>query len=237
MPRILAIANPRPGSGKTTTTARLGQALVELGHTVLLVDLVPSADLTRALGVDPASLDHSVHSLLRAGLADLPRMTRRLRERFFLLPASPLLRDAAPAGAGTTLPLDRLRLALRAYPIPFDFVLIDTPSSLGVLTLNALAASSGVLVPAPCLPPVLPGIGELVDQVLQVKQQLNAEVSILGFLATRLDAASPTSLDALTELREALPNRLLPWVLDEGMGPATAETFHQIAIGLDGLRF
>ncbi len=237
MPRILTIANPRPGSGKTTTTVRLGQALVERGHTALLVDLVPSADLTCTLGVDPATLEHSVHTVLRAGLAELPAMTRRLRPKLFLLPASPLLRDGAPPEAGTVLPPDRLRLALRAYPVPFDFLLIDTPSSLGTLTLNALAASSEVLVPAPCSAPVLLGIVELVDAVVQVKEQVGAELSILGFLASRLDTGSPASLDALAELREILSNRLLPWVLDEGLGPGTAESFQQIAAGLDELRF
>jgi chromosome partitioning protein len=187
MTTTLAIANQKGGVAKTTTVASLGTALVDSGLRVLLVDLDPQSCLTFSLGIDPENLDTSIHQVLlrQSEAADVIMPTEDGPD---LLPATIEL-----AGAETAL-LTRpgrehaLRAALEDVADDYDWVLLDCPPSLGVLTVAALSAADSVMIPLQCETLSHRGVGQLLDTVHDVRRYTNKTLRVMGVLPTLFDS-------------------------------------------------
>ncbi|HRV68398.1 MAG TPA: ParA family protein [Marmoricola sp.] len=199
-PTVLAIANQKGGVAKTTTVASLGVALVELGHKVLLVDLDPQACLTFSLGIDPEDLEDSVHQVLTKG-QDPREVIVTTEDGVDLLPATiELARCEA----------DLLTRTGREYVIrgsledlgEYDWVLLDCPPSLGVLTVAALTAATGVLIPLQCETLSHRGVGQLLDTVYDVRKFTNRDLEVWGVLPTLFDGRTNHSRAVLDNISQ-----------------------------------
>src|SRR6476619_6388693 len=196
----LAIANQKGGVAKTTTVASLGAALAELGHRVLLVDLDPQACLTFSLGIDPEDLELSVHHVLTKGL-DPSEAIIATEDGVDLLPATIELARAEA---------DLLTRTGREYVIRtavedadgYDWVLLDCPPSLGVLTVAALTAATGVLIPLQCETLSHRGVGQLLDTVHDVRRFTNRELEVWGVLPTLYDGRTNHARQVLETISE-----------------------------------
>lgn len=201
MTTTLAIANQKGGVAKTTTVASLGTALTDLGKRVLMVDLDPQSCLTFSLGIDPEDLEESVHQVLlrQAETADVILETEEGPD---LVPATIEL-----AGAETAL-LTRpgrehaLRAALEPVLDDYDWILLDCPPSLGVLTVAALSAADEVMVPLQCETLSHRGVGQLLDTVHDVKRYTNKDLKVMGVLPTLFDGRTKHSRAVLDTIAE-----------------------------------
>ena len=191
MTTTLAIANQKGGVAKTTTVASLGAALAELGHKVLLVDLDPQACLTFSLGIDPEDLELSVHHVLTKGL-DPFEVILETEDGVDLLPATIELARAEADLLTRTGREHVIKSALESIDEDlgdegYDWVLLDCPPSLGVLTVAALTAADGVLIPLQCETLSHRGVGQLLDTVHDVRRFTNRKLEVWGVLPTLYD--------------------------------------------------
>ncbi len=199
--RILAVANQKGGVAKTTTVASLGAALAEHGLGVLLVDLDPQACLTFSLGVDPEGVELGVHDVL-LGRCEVGAVVVEAAGGVHLLPSSI---DLAGADAAL-LPMPRrefvLRDALEPVRSAYDVILLDCAPSLGMLTVNALAAADEVLVPLQCEMLSHRGVGQLLDTVADVQAVLNPALTVRGLLPTMFDARTTHARAVLADVSQ-----------------------------------
>ena len=187
--KILAVANQKGGVAKTTTVASLGAALAELGNRVLLVDLDPQACLTFSLGIDPEDLELSIHHVLTKGL-DATEVVIATEDGVDLLPATIELARAEADLLTRTGREHVVKMALE--DLDYDWVLLDCPPSLGVLTVAALTAARGVLIPLQCETLSHRGVGQLLDTVHDVRRFTNRKLEVWG-CCRRCTTAAPTT--------------------------------------------
>ncbi len=209
MTTTLAVANQKGGVAKTTSVASLGAALAELGQRVLLVDLDPQACLTFSLGVDPEDLADSVHQVLTSGM-EAGEAILETEDGVDLLPATIELARAEAELLTRTGREQVLKAALADLADDedfeaYDFVLLDCPPSLGVLTVAALTAADGVVVPLQCETLSHRGVGQLLDTVHDVRRFTNRDLEVWGVLPTLYDGRSNharTVLETISETYE-----------------------------------
>ncbi|UUZ58159.1 ParA family protein [Nocardioides sp. B-3] len=205
MTTTLAIANQKGGVAKTTSVASIGAALVELGHKVLLVDLDPQACLTFSLGIDPEDLEISVHHVLTKG-PDPTEAIIETEDGVDLLPATIELAGAEADLLTRTGREHVIKSAIEALAeddVDYDWVLLDCPPSLGVLTVAALTAADGVLIPLQCETLSHRGVGQLLDTVHDVRRFTNRKLEVWG-CCRRCTTAGPTT-PAPSSRRSATP--------------------------------
>jgi chromosome partitioning protein len=205
MARLYVLANQKGGVGKTTTVASLGGYLAEMGQRVLLIDLDPQANLTSCLGVDKMRTDLSMYDVLVGDAPFSEVVLRSARLKLWLAPSAPAL-----AGAEVELvALDerelRLRRALAGVGERYDYVIIDCPPSLGLLTVNGLAAASGVIIPVQCEYLALEGLTQLMQTLILVRRKLNQQLSIRGMLMTMYDARTNLSQEVVNQVKKHYP--------------------------------
>ncbi len=198
--QILAIANQKGGVAKTTTVASLGAALAEQGKSVLIVDLDPQACLTFSLGIDPEDLELSVHHVLTKGI-EPSEVIIQTDDGVDLLPATIELARAEADLLTRTGREYVLRAALEDLE-GYDWVLLDCPPSLGVLTVAALTAATGVLVPLQCETLSHRGVGQLLDTVHDVRRFTNKKLSVWGVLPTLYDGRTNHARTVLETISE-----------------------------------
>ncbi|GAB2884799.1 ParA family protein [Nocardioides pacificus] len=204
MTTTLAVANQKGGVAKTTTVASLGAALAELGHSVLLVDLDPQACLTFSLGIDPEDLELSVHHVLTQGL-DPAEVIVTTDEGIDLLPATIELARAEAdllTRTGREHVLKGVLEELDEAEAGYDWVLLDCPPSLGVLTVAALTAARGVLIPLQCETLSHRGVGQLLDTVHDVRRFTNRKLEVWGVLPTLYDGRTNHARTVLETISE-----------------------------------
>jgi chromosome partitioning protein len=204
MTTTLAVANQKGGVAKTTTVASLGAALAELGHSVLLVDLDPQACLTFSLGIDPEDLELSVHHVLTKGLAP-GDVIIETDDGVDLMPATIELARAEADLLTRTGREHVIKSALEDLAEDgrdYDWVLLDCPPSLGVLTVAALTAAQGVLVPLQCETLSHRGVGQLLDTVHDVRRFTNRKLSVWGVLPTLYDGRTNHARAVLDNISE-----------------------------------
>ncbi len=227
MARKLVVANPKGGVGKTTTVLNLGAALAELNYRVLLIDLDAQGGLTASLGVDPYRVQHSAYSLLIHDHVSLARVLTHVGGTIALIPASLNLASVElKLGAGREA-VFRLRRALDDSHIPFDYVLIDTPPSLGVLTANGLVAASELLIPVQCRYLAMRGVRTLLDTLKRVQQGLNPELELLGILGTMCTAESAHAREVIDEIRAVFPRKTFRAVIADSDALAESPILYQ----------
>jgi chromosome partitioning protein len=204
MSTTLAIANQKGGVAKTTTVASVGAALAELGHSVLLVDLDPQSCLTFSLGIDPEDLELSIHHVLTKAL-DPAEVVIETDDGVDLMPATI---DLARAEAelltrtGREHVLRAMIEALAESELDYDWVLLDCPPSLGVLTVAALTAADGVLIPLQCETLSHRGVGQLLDTVHDVRRFTNRGLEVWGVLPTLYDGRTNHARTVLETISE-----------------------------------
>ena len=184
---MFCIANQTGGVGKTTTSVNLAAALARRGHRVLLVDLDPQGNATMGSGIDKRTLERSVYQVL-VGLSGLEEATLRSESGGYdVLPANRELAGAEVELVDLPRREFRLRDALAAAPSTYDFVLIDCPPSLSLLTLNALTCAHGVIIPMQCEYYALEGLSDLANTIKRVHANLNRDLRIVGLLRVMFD--------------------------------------------------
>lgn len=227
LPRCLAVANQKGGVGKTTTTVNLGAGLAELGYRVLVVDLDPQGNATTGLGVNARNLDASVYDVI---LHDVPIedvIEPTTLRNLFTVPATIDLAGAEIELVPVFSRELRLRRALESVETEFDFVLIDCPPSLGLLTVNALAAAGEVLVPIQCEYYALEGLGQLLRNVGLVKTNLNQLLDVSTIVLTMYDARTKLAEQVADEVRDHFGDRVCRNVVPRTVRLSEAPSFGQ----------
>ena len=197
--RVLALANQKGGVAKTTSTVNLAAALVEEGKRVLVCDLDPQSNLTMSQGFDPERLERSMYDVL---VHKLPIEDIVQHAEFDLAVASIELAGAELALAAMIGRERALEKALLAVRSDYDYILIDTPPSLGLITINALTASDGIIVPVQCEYLSLRGLAQLEATLLMIRENLNPRVAIVGILPTMFDGRLVHAREAIEILEE-----------------------------------
>ena len=212
--RIIALCNQKGGVGKTTTTINLGAALAEYGRRVLIVDFDPQGAASVGLGVNPHELDQTVYTLLMERGAHLPDIVRRTAvPGLDVVPANIDLSAAEVQLVGEVARESVLARALRPAEAEYDVVLIDCQPSLGLLTVNALTAAHGVLIPLECEFFALRGVALLIESVEKVRDRLNPRLQIDGIVGTMHDPRTLHSREVLSRVREAFGDQLMHTVI------------------------
>jgi chromosome partitioning protein len=201
--KVIAMCNQKGGVGKTTSTINLGAALAEYGRRVLLVDLDPQGALSAGLGVPHYELDHTVHNLLIEPRVSIDEVI--IKTRVAGLDLVPSNIDLSAAEIQLVNEVGREQTLARAlYPVldRYDYVLIDCQPSLGLLTVNGLACSDGVIIPTECEYFSLRGLALLTDTVAKVHDRLNPRLSISGILITRYDSRTVNAREVMARVVE-----------------------------------
>ena len=227
LPRIVVVANQKGGEGKTTTSVNLGAALAELGYRVLVVDLDPQGNATTGLGVDARNFEQSMYDVIMrdAPLEDCiePTSTKNL----FVAPATIDLAGAeielVPAFSREL----KLKRAIQTVIDDFDFVLIDCPPSLGLITVNGLAAADEVLVPIQCEYYALEGLSQLLRNVSLVAANLNSGLEVSTIVLTMYDARTKLSDQVVADVREHFGSRVCRNVIPRTVRLSEAPSFGQ----------
>ncbi|APT88899.1 ParA family protein [Corynebacterium sp. MSK006] len=212
--RILAMCNQKGGVGKTTSTINLGACLADLGRKVLLVDLDPQGALSAGLGVSLADLDTSVYDLLVDNEASIHSALMHTRvPGLDLVPANIDLSAAEIQLVNEVGREQTLARALRPVVRDYDFIILDCQPSLGLLTVNALACSHGVIIPMECEYFSLRGLALLTDTVEKVRDRLNFDLDILGILVTMFDRRTTHSREVMSRVVEVFGDKVFDSVI------------------------
>jgi chromosome partitioning protein len=202
MARVLAVVNQKGGVGKTTTSVNLAAAFAQAGRKVLLIDLDPQGNATMGSGVDKRTLARTVYHVL-LGLGELAGIrTRAERGGYDLVPANRELAGAEVELVGLQARETRLKSALERVESEYEFILIDCPPSLSLLTVNALTAAQRVLIPMQCEYYALEGLSDLVGTIKRVRAHLNPQLEIAGLLRTMYDPRNTLSQQVSQQLEE-----------------------------------
>jgi chromosome partitioning protein len=223
--RIYTLVNQKGGVGKTTTAINLGAYLAHFGQRVLVVDLDPQANATSCLGVDKTTVTGGTYeSLLGSAAAPFILMNERLR--LALLPSSPALTGAEVELVEELARETRLKKALEPLVNRYDYILVDCPPSLGILTINGLvAAKDGVLVPVQCEYLALEGLGQLTRTVQRVRSALFPELIVRGVVMTMFDPRTNLSSDVVTEVNRHFPGQVFKAIVPRSVRLAEAPSY------------
>ena len=227
LPRVIAIANQKGGVGKTTTTVNMGAALAEMGLRTLLIDLDPQGNASKGLGIENRGLEWSMYHVM---LHDEPLenvVEPTDVKHLFVAPASLDLAGAEIELVPAFSREQRLKRAIEDVLDDYDYVLIDCPPSLGLLTVNGLSAAKEVLVPIQCEYYALEGLGQLLRNVDLVKRNLNPALDLSTILCVMYDARTKLSDQVVTEVREHFGDKVLRSVIPRTVRLSEAPSFGQ----------
>ncbi|MFD1734954.1 ParA family protein [Bacillus salitolerans] len=206
--RIISVANQKGGVGKTTTSVNLGACLAYLGKKVLLVDIDPQGNATSGVGIDKADVDACIYDVLVEDASASKVVKPTDVENLYIIPATIQLAGAEIELVPTISREVRLRRALESVENMYDYIIIDCPPSLGLLTINALTASNSVLIPVQCEYYALEGLSQLLNTVRLVQKHLNTELAIEGVLLTMLDARTNLGIQVIDEVKKYFQDKV-----------------------------
>ncbi len=233
MARIISIVNQKGGVGKTTTAINLGAYLAEMGKFVLVVDIDPQANATSGMGIDHRSLSQGVYEAILGSVPMRDIVQPTAHEGLRIAPATTAI-------AGLNIELVsmerrefRLREAMLEIRNDYDFILIDCPPTLGLITLNGLVAGDEILIPVQAEYYALEGLGQLLETVQLVKDRIRPEIDVLGAVLTMYDGRTKLSDDVLHELYKYFPNNIFRAVIPRNVRLAEAPSFGRTIVHFD----
>lgn len=227
MARAIAIANQKGGVGKTTTVINLGVALAEVRRKTLLIDLDPQGSLGVGLGLDTDAIPHTIYDALLDPAIQITKVIYPVRSYLDVIPATTAL-----AGAEIELVAElRRELILRTVCAPlydwYDYILIDCPPSLGLLTANGLCASREVIIPLQCEYLAMRGLSPLLDMIEVIRRRLNPELEILGILPTMYSTGTIHARDVVDEIKAVFGDKVFDIVVRKSIRFAEASVASQ----------
>lgn len=202
MGKIIAIANQKGGVGKTTTSVNLGAGLAQVGKKVLLVDIDAQGNATTGVGIEKSELDQCIYNVLVEDADVQGVIQKTATENLDVLPAKIQLAGAEIELVPTISREVRLQRALQPVRDEYDYIIIDCPPSLGLLTINALTAADSVIIPVQCEYYALEGLSQLLNTVRLVQKHLNKNLAIQGVLLTMLDARTNLGIQVIDEVKK-----------------------------------
>ncbi len=232
-PRIIAIVNQKGGVGKSTTAVNLGASLALLGERVLLVDIDPQGNTTTGVGIDKRAIVADAYGVLLedVAIADVAQPTDV--ENLWIVPATLRLAGAEVELVGTPNRERRLKDALRPVLSAYDYILIDCPPSLGLLTVNALAAAREIVIPVQAEYYALEGLSQLTTIVEHVRADLNPDLAILGVLITMFDGRTRLAVEVLDEVHRFFPERVFHTQIPRNIRLSEAPSYGKPAVLFD----
>jgi chromosome partitioning protein len=223
--KIMAVTNQKGGVGKTTTSVNLACGLAMEGKRVLLVDIDPQGNATSGMGIDRRGLHRCIYNVLIGGLAIEKAIVKTKIERLSLLPATIQLAGAEVELATMEGRERKLKESLGKIKDQYDFIIIDCPPSLGLLTINALTASDSVLVPIQCEYYALEGLSQLMHSIFLVRRSLNPELKIEGILLTMFDGRTNLSIQVVDEVKKHFKHQVYKTIIPRNIRLSEAPSY------------
>lgn len=233
MPVVYAFANQKGGVGKTTSAINLAAYLAVREFRVLLVDLDPQANATSSLGIDKQSVPQSIYNALveSTPLDQIIMLTKRMH--LDLVPSSPALAGAEVELVGMEAREWLLAHALEPVTGRYDYILVDSPPSLGLLTVNALVAADAVIIPIQCEYLALEGLSQLLDTIRRVQEGLNPRLRVGGMAMTMYDSRTHLALQVVEEVAKHFPDLVFHTVIPRSVRIAEAPSFGEPLVSFD----
>ena len=233
MAHIISVVNQKGGVGKTTTALNLAAFLAKQGKFVLLVDLDPQANATSGLGIDHHVLEHSIYEGMIGTQPIREMIYATEHDGFRVIPANANLAGASIELVDAEEREGFLHKALLEVRNDYDYIVIDNPPTLGLLTLNGLVAADSVLIPVQAEYYALEGLGQLLSTVALVKENIKPELKVMGAVITMFDSRTKLSGDVLRELYQHFPDRIFRSVIPRSVRLAEAPSFGKTILGYD----
>lgn len=213
MSKTIAIANQKGGVGKTTTTVNLGACLAALGKKVLIIDIDPQGNTTSGLGISKAGVNNCIYDVLINDVEPKDTILETKVPNLYALPATIQLAGAEIELVPTISREVRLKKAIATVKKQFDYILIDCPPSLGMLTINSLTAADSVLIPIQCEYYALEGLSQLLNTIRLVQKHLNTSLQIEGVLLTMFDARTNLAIQVVDEVKKYFQQKVYRTVI------------------------
>ncbi|HBG61170.1 MAG: sporulation initiation inhibitor Soj [Omnitrophica WOR_2 bacterium GWF2_38_59] len=213
MSKIISICNQKGGTGKTTTTVNLSSSLAELGKKILIVDSDPQGNATSGVGINKNELEISVYDLLLSKVTTKDVIIHTVFPNLDIIPCNINLTGAEIELVGAFSRETRLKRALDEIKDEYDFVFIDSPPSLGLLTLNSLVASDSIMIPIQCEFYALEGVSQLVKTIRLIKESLNPRLMVEGVLLTMADYRTNLTAEVIGEIKEYFKEKVYKTVI------------------------
>ncbi|WP_059140993.1 ParA family protein [Paenilisteria newyorkensis] len=213
MSKVIALANQKGGVGKTTTSVNLSSSLAFLGKKVLLVDIDPQGNASSGVGINKGEIEHCIYDVLVDDVALKDVIKPTAMEALKVVPATIQLAGAEVELVPAISREIRLKKAIDSVRDDYDYVIIDCPPSLGLLTLNALTASDTVLIPVQCEYYALEGLSQLLNTIRIVQKHLNEDLQIEGVLLTMLDARTNLGIQVIDEVKKYFQNKVFETII------------------------
>lgn len=225
MGKIIAVVNQKGGVGKTTTSVNLGAFLAHLGKRVLLVDLDPQANASSGLGIEHSKLEYGIYEALLGEQSVFTVIKRTLQKNYSVAPATVGL-----AGAGIELVSMenrefRLSEILEPLKLEYDYIIVDGPPSLGLLTINSLVAADEILIPTQSEYFALEGLGQLLETISLIQENLKPSLKIMGTVVTMFDKRNKLSSSVMEELKKHFPGKVFDAVIPRSVRLAEAPSY------------
>jgi len=231
MAKIIAIANQKGGVGKTTTTINLGAYLASGNSKVLIVDLDPQGNTSSGLGIRPDKLSGDLYDVLMDGVAAAAVARPTEVDGLHVLPASPVL--AAAEVELVAVPQREFKLREALEGLDYDYILIDCPPSLGILTVNGLVAAHELIIPVQAEFYAMEGLGQLVQTVQRIRKALNPKLGLMGVLVTMHNGRTTLSMQVHEEVKRHFPDKVFDTVIPRNVRLAEAPSFGKTIMHYD----